>query len=310
MSPPRTTHKSGPDLGNRSVILPVHKPSGPTSRRVVDEVQVHFEDAKIGHGGTLDPLAEGLLPLHFNEATKVVDYLHEQPKSYRVRCRFDLKSPSLDLGETVSSTPATDPPPERQVREAVADFVGEVEQVPPDYSAIKMDGQPLYERARSGNVNDGPRSRNVVCESARVLHYDYPALTVQLTCGEGFYVRSMVRDLAEDLDQNGGIVTALVRTAYGPYELSEAARLYEKPERWAPAARPLESALGAVPFRECDEEELKRIVHGGRIPRTRIDSPRAAATGSEGRVHALLEPDPSNPGGTWKPKRVLNRGRR
>lgn len=295
-------------LAQTSAILPVHKPAGMTSRSVVDEVETRCDVDKVGHGGTLDPLAEGVLPLHLNEATKVVEYLHENPKTYRVRCRFDLRSPSLDLGEEVSSVESAEPIPSRkELQSQLQYFEGSQQQVPPNYSAIKVDGKPLYEWSRSSDEIPEVESRRVHCHSLRILHYDYPSLTFTVTCGKGFYVRSLVRDLAERFDQPGGIVTVLVRTKYGPYRLGSCAQLDDPADEWRPLARPPRSALDTIPVRHCDRRELRSITNGGRIPREIFERDRAAAVGPDGRVHALLEPAKQDPEKYWKPKRVLNR---
>ncbi len=308
MSTPRSSSRS---LGQRSLILPVHKPVGMTSRSVVDQLQNKLDISKIGHGGTLDPLAEGVLPLHFNEATKVVEYLHENPKTYRVRCRFDFSSASRDLGEEVRPVESDTPNPSREeMKKRLQSFQGSQLQTPPTYSAIKVEGKPMYEWARSADrTPPNIESRQVECHFIRLLHYDYPSLTFEISCGKGFYVRSLVRDLAKTLNQPGGIVTVLVRTQYGPYSLNSCAKLHDNTEQWHSSIFSIPSALRTIPIRECDNNEIQRLTNGGRIPRTIKRRDRAAAVDSENYVHALLEPATRNPDGEWKPKRVLNRKR-
>jgi len=275
----------------------------------VDWIEDRFTVPKVGHGGTLDPLAEGVLPIHFNEATKVVECLHENHKTYRVRCRFDLQSESRDLGETVRSVESDAPKPSREViREQLESFQDSPLQVPPAYSAIKVDGKPLYEWARSSEENSPDvEARQVELHSTRLLQFDYPTLTFEISCGKGFYVRSLVRDLSDALDQPGGIVTVLVRTQYGPYDLNDCTKFYDDTENWWIAARPIRSALRTIPSRQCNPDEIQRITNGGRVPREITERDRTAAVGPEGRLHALLEPAPRNPESEWKPKRVLNR---
>lgn len=303
------TQSASRSIGERSHIVPVHKPVGMTSRSVVDCIEERFSILKVGHGGTLDPMAEGVLPLHFNEATKVVEYLHETTKTYRVRCRFDLHSDSMDLGNDVHFVGSdASEPPKKEVREQLQSFQGSHLQIPPAYSAVKVDGKPLYDWARSSEKNlPAVEARRVQCHEIQLLHFNYPSLTFELSCGKGFYVRSLVRDLADALNQPGGIVTVLVRTQYGPYDLTSCAKLHEDPEHWKSAIHPVRSALETIPLRTCEPEEIQRITNGGRVVRTIMERDRAAAVDAKGRVHAVLEPVPDHPGSEWKPRRVLNR---
>lgn len=295
------------NLSEESGILPVHKPVGPTSRRVVDEVESLLPDCKIGHGGTLDPLAEGVLPLHFNEATKVVPYLHREPKTYRVRVRFDYRSESYDLGEAVTEVDPGGEPAFEEVRNVLDPFEGTIDQVPPKYSAIRSDGDRLYDLTR-GSGDPSPEARSVTCYGLSIVDFDFPALSLEIHCGKGFYVRSLVRDLATALGLSGGLVTALVRSNYGPYKLDRCARL-DRPEEWPDSFEPPRSAVVNYPAIECGASTIDRVSNGGWIDRSLTDTPVAMALGPEGRLHAILEATRERGSAQWRPKRVLNRNR-
>jgi tRNA pseudouridine55 synthase len=291
-------------LNQHSYILPVHKPACITSRTVVDIVSTRLGNPKIGHGGTLDPLAEGLLPLHVNEATKVVRFLHPQLKNYRFRCRFDLFSASLDLGETVEEVKNLPRLDQETVQATLQKFQGEISQLPPKYSAVKHNGKPLYDHARSENAMPSDiEPRSVYCDSIELINFNFPAMTLSVTCGKGFYVRALVRDISEELNLKGGLITSLVREGYGPFRLNDSALIDHTVDQWTEVLQPVKSVLNEIPFRTCSRDELDRVCNGAPIPR-HSDNSRAAAIGPDNRVHALLEPLDQE---RWTPDRVLNR---
>lgn len=293
------------DLSKQSGVLPVHKPVGPTSRRVVDEVEDRLTNCKIGHGGTLDPMAEGLLPLHFNEATKLVQYLHKQRKTYRFRVRFDYRSDSFDLGETVESVNNSHNPRRKEFEKILPDFVGTYDQHPPKYSALRSDGDRFHELARKSQ-GKAPDARAVTCHDLSLLHYDFPGATLRVTCGKGFYVRSLVRDLGDALNLKGGVATALVRTQYGPYSLGDSAKLHE-PNQWSLYFTPPRSAVRTFPWIRCDAETITHLTNGKWIDREPSEKSPAMAIGPDQKLHAILEATDERGKNQWRPRRVLNR---
>lgn len=293
-------------LVTQSGILPVHKPVGPTSRDVVDEVEHELGDCKIGHAGTLDPLAEGVLPLMLNEATKLTSYFHSESKRYRIQVRFDYKSESYDLGETVVKVNQNRCPGTGELREALRRFDGEIQQVPPRYSAINVDGKRLYEIARNNDGSVSPDPRTVRCHEIELVDYSYPGLTIELTCGKGFYVRSLVRDLADELELEGGLVTGLLRKRYGPLKPENSALLHE-PNDWDRFLAPPRVAALSYPFVRCTTGQINHVTDGGWIDRdNEVESP-AMAIGPEGKLHAILESTDERGARQWRPRRVLNR---
>lgn len=287
-----------------SGVLLIDKPSGPTSRDAVDRVEERVPDRKVGHGGTLDPLAIGLLPIMIGEATKLVPYLHRQPKTYEVTARLDRTSDTLDRGGSIRELNPDARPTAEDLMQALRRFEGKIEQAPPAYSALKREGVRLYERVRDGEQVD-VEPRRVQCYGTAIVSYEYPRLVFTVRCGKGFYVRSLVRDLAETLSLPGAMVQELRRTAYGPYSVRRAAPL-EDESGWSDSFFPPVSVLQDWQHVECQGETLRLVTHGNDIPR-RVEADWAAAVDAEGRLHAVLKRSRRDDQPRWQPKRVLNR---
>lgn len=291
-------------IESKSGVLNLNKPSGILSREAVDRVEERYPGAKVGHGGTLDRAAEGVLPILFNEATKLVPYLQEQPKIYHVRCRFDRRSDTLDTDGDVEALSVDHVPSREELVECLGSFEGEIEQVPPRYSALKKDGDRLSDRVERGeDVN--PESRRVECYGITCRDYSFPKLEFDVICGKGFYVRALVRDIGEALALDGGVVTGLTRTCYGPFDISEAVDLSSADwtTGWFPPVAVLTDWLKI----DCDEEELLALREGRRIPRTDQAHDRTAALDEAGRLRAILSAVDEHGLPKWQPERVLNR---
>lgn len=194
--------------------LVVDKAAGMTSRDAVNRVQRWFpRGAKIGHTGTLDPLATGVLVLCIGSTTKLAHVVQGMGKSYTSTFRLGATSDTDDADGIVTATPAAVDPGEARVREALAAFVGTIEQLPPAFSALKVNGQRAYDLARKGNaVTLAPRPVHV--EAVRLVAYQWPFAEVEVDCGKGTYIRSIARDLGAKLGV-GGLVATLRRTRVG-----------------------------------------------------------------------------------------------
>lgn len=285
-------------------VLLLHKRPGMTSRDVVDLMEQKLTGLKAGHAGTLDRAAEGLLPVMWGHATRLIPYLQERPKSYRVSIRFDLRSETLDRDGEVYPVAPRGVPSHRSLMETLGQFTGRIKQVPPLYSAIRKNGQRLYELARKGEETEAD-PRDVVCHRIDVLAYSFPVLRLRVTCGKGFYVRSLVRDLARDLRQEGGIVSELLRVTYGPYRLRQAVRP-DEPHNWNNGAFPPRTAVDHLHTVRCGPRRLKRIRHGTWVSRpTEEDHERAVAMDENGRVLAILEADERDGEPRWQPRKVF-----
>ncbi len=205
-------------------VLVVAKPVGPTSHDVVGLVRRLSATKRVGHGGTLDPFASGVLPVFLGKATRLVEYHLGDRKRYRATVCFGASSTTDDLEGAL--TPATGPAPTRAAVEAALDrFRGEIDQVPPAYSAIKVAGRRAYAMARSGETVD-LAPRHVTIHRIDVVEWDEtqpsePVAIVDVECSAGTYIRSLARDLGSAVG-NAAYLGALVRTASGPFTLEDA----------------------------------------------------------------------------------------
>jgi tRNA pseudouridine55 synthase len=205
-------------------VLVVAKPIGPTSHDIVGLVRRLSQTKRVGHGGTLDPFASGVLPVFLGKATRLVEYHLGDRKRYRATICFGASSTTDDLEGAL--TPAPGPPPTREsVEAALGGFLGEIEQRPPAFSAIKVAGRGAYALARAGQEVE-LQPRRVTIDSLDVLEWDdatrgEPLAVVDVTCSAGTYVRSLARDLGEAVG-SAAYLGALVRTASGPFTLDEA----------------------------------------------------------------------------------------
>jgi tRNA pseudouridine55 synthase len=197
-------------------LLVLDKPAGMTSRDVVNRVQRWFpRGTKIGHAGTLDPLATGVLVLCVGAATKLVERVQAMSKTYHTRILLGFRSDTDDADGTLTETASAEPPDEAEVRTRLTGFVGEVQQLPPAYSALKIDGRRAHELARAGRVVSLV-ARPVTIHAVTLTAYTWPFVDVVVDCGKGTYIRSIARDLGEQLG-TGGLVQTLRRTRIGPF---------------------------------------------------------------------------------------------
>lgn len=199
---------------------------------------------KVGHGGTLDPLATGVLVVLAGRATRLCNRVMAGEKVYTARVDLARVSESCDLERpTEIVADASRAPTEAQVRAALAGFVGEIAQTPPAHSAMKVGGRRSYHLARQGEATPlAPRAVRV--HEIDLLAYDWPEVSVRIRCGKGFYVRSFARDLGTALGL-GGVLTALRRERVGPFDIADAVTLEELPNPLSPAdLRPIPASLG------------------------------------------------------------------
>ncbi len=224
-------------------VLNLNKPVGITSARALDRFRRITNVRKSGHSGTLDPLASGVLVICMGRATKLVERIMDQPKVYAATARLDVVSETHDADAEMTPMPDAAPPRRDDLLTALAEFEGRIEQTPPAFSAVKVDGQPAYKLAR-GNKPVKLKPRAVTVYWLAVSRYAWPEIEFELCCGRGTYVRSLIRDLARRLD-TGGCLTRLERRAVGPYRLDAAITLDEL------SAVPLETV--AVDFDTASE---------------------------------------------------------
>jgi tRNA pseudouridine55 synthase len=245
--------------------LALDKPGGLTSTQALGKVRRILDAAKAGHGGTLDPLATGILPIAFGEATKTVSFAMNATKSYRFEVEWGATTDTDDREGAVIATSDVRPAP-NVIDSALANFVGAVEQVPPRYSAVKIDGQRAYDLARANkDLVLKPRMVRIdLLERVRDLGPDRTEFTVD--CGKGTYIRALARDLAKTLGTCGHIAE-LRRTRCGPFNEEMAISLDNLEALGHKAAdskvlHPVATVLDDIPALALTEEEARRMSHG------------------------------------------------
>lgn len=290
-----------------SGILNIDKPAGLTSHDVVARVRRLVPKTRVGHAGTLDPMATGVLVVCIGKATRLVEYVADTDKRYRATIRFGVTTTTWDAkGEVVERRPveALDL---GAIEAALPRFVGAIDQVPPMYSALKRNGQPLYRLARRG-VTVERRPRRIEVYSLDVEGWDAPDLTVRVHCSKGTYVRALAHDLGEALGV-GAHLAALARTAVGAFTLERAVDLERllagrDSGAWREHLLDPSVALARLPRAEADDEAAARLVHGQAVPLTVVgEGPEAAAFDQQGRLLAVVRHDPES--GLWRPHKVL-----
>jgi len=294
----------------RSGVLVAAKPAGVTSFDVVAAVRRALSVRRVGHAGTLDPDALGVLPILIGEATKLMPYLADQDKEYRVTVRFGVTTDTLDAGGRIVTTRPVVGLDRTTLETAMRPFVGRVRQVPPMFSAVHHGGRRLYELAREGReVERAPR--DVVVHAIDLHQIAPPTAELTVVCGKGTYVRVLVADLGEALGY-GAVVERLVRTRVGPFRLVDAIA-WESIDAKASGAlwdRVLSAdvALGGWGVVELGETAARAFVHGQAVP---IPASAPTAPGAFRRVHdvdgRLLGVGELAVGGSYvRPVRILH----
>lgn len=291
--------------------LVVDKPQGMNSTKAVTKVKRLFEAAKAGHAGTLDPLATGVLPIAFGEATKTVPFVFEGSKTYRFTIRFGAETDTDDAEGKVLTT--SDKRPTRAGIEALLPrFTGEIEQVPPRFSAIKVEGARAYDLAREEEEFELEPRRVRIDRLTLIDHGDPDRCVLETECGKGTYVRALARDIGRALGCLGH-VEALRRTHVGPFNEDRAISLDRLVELAQSADRetllatlqPVEVALGGIPSLTLSAADAARLRQGQPVLLRGRDAPIMSGTvyaTSRGTLVAVGEIDK----GTLNPHRVFN----
>lgn len=281
-------------------LLLIDKPIGPTSHDVVGRVRRLANLRRVGHAGTLDPLAGGLLLLGLGPAARFLEYLVGLDKTYETTIRLGQSTTTYDAEGEVTA--------ERPVNSTLADvtaaldaFRGPLRQRVPSHSAVKRDGRPLYEHARRGETLDLPE-RAVVIYTLDLLAYEPPLLTLRVVCSSGTYIRSLAHDLGAALGC-GGHVAALRRTAVGRFAVAEAIPLDAlTPEALPGRLLPPAAAVAHLPRLEVDESDALRLSLGQRLAAPPDAPPgEAAAFGPGGRFLGVVAVD----GDVIRPRKML-----
>ena len=246
-------------------ILNINKATGMTSHDVVAKIRKILNQKRVGHAGTLDPAASGVLPICIGLGTRVAEYLGESGKAYQADIIFGTVTDTYDSEGSIIRTASTADLTLSSIEKALQHFLGSQMQLPPRYSAIKIQGQPAYKRVRSGEELI-MTARPITITSLKILAWEPPRLTLAIECSKGTYIRSLAYDLGEQL-RCGAYLAALIRTRSGPFLLSESITL----EQLATAAStgtveeylyPPDTALQDYPALPLDAATVERVLHG------------------------------------------------
>lgn len=294
-----------------SGILNVDKPAGMTSHDVVDAVRRMAGQRKVGHTGTLDPMATGVLPVCLGQATRVAEYVMAGHKCYRAGIRLGSTTDTYDAEGEVTSQGGRADYTHAELEKALAAFVGRIEQVPPMYSAIKKDGQPLYVLARKGEtVIRSPRQVDI--DEIIVVDWTSPVLIVEVVCSPGTYIRSLAHDLGQQLGCGAHLAT-LVRLRSGRFSLEKAVSLDRLEEAFRHSQEdrylmPFDEALFHWPALILSADDAKRVLHGnpvrGELAASGGDSAQFGRVyGPDGEFLAIAEYQVAK--ALWQPKKVF-----
>jgi tRNA pseudouridine55 synthase len=306
MADRQTSAPAGPSSPSHPVsgILLIDKPAGWTSHDVVEKVRRLTRQRKVGHAGTLDPLATGLLVVCLGQATRLVPYLIGHDKSYRATLRLGQSTDTYDAEGRITYEHSGPLPDRSEVEAVLPAFIGEIEQEPPAFSAVKQAGEPLYRRARRGEEVAAP-PRWVRIHRLELVEWNPPYLTLEIDCSAGTYVRSLAHDIGRRLGC-GAHVAGLVRTRSGPFRLEEAVSLEELTSagEWRRCLLPMDAGLRDLPAMVLSSDEVARVGFGQAVagPAPADDRP-VRAYSDDGRLIAILHFDPT--ANLWRPKVVL-----
>jgi tRNA pseudouridine55 synthase len=269
-----------------SGILVVDKPLGATSFDMVRRVRRGTGEKRVGHAGTLDPAASGVLVVLLGQATRITEYLMDMPKTYRGTVRLGIETTTYDSeGDVVREADASGVS-ERQLLDTLAGFVGEIKQVPPAHSAVKVAGERAYHRARRGEDVE-LKARPATIYRIDLLRFDPPDAEIEVECGRGTYIRSLAHDMGEQLGC-GAHLAALRRTRIGPFTVESAAdeetlaTAFEG-GTWRELLQPMDCGLMALPAITLDIEDEKDLRHGQAVE---LENVAPAEDGAEARGYA------------------------
>jgi tRNA pseudouridine55 synthase len=255
-------------------IICIYKPSDYTSFDVVAVIRKLFKTKKMGHGGTLDPMAEGVLPIFMGNATRAVDFQPCDDKEYVAGFRFGIETDTQDITGKIIAT--SDEYVSRNKMIFVERYVGEIEQIPPMYSAVQIDGVRLYELARKGkHVERHPKK--VTIHGLKVEHYANNEGVMRVSCSKGTYIRTLIHDIGQDLG-TGGVMTSLLRTKSGGFTLDDCYKLddvreyarREGAEGLKKLLTPLDKIYAHYPKAKLDETQTKLFGNGVKLAADRI----------------------------------------
>ncbi len=288
-------------------IFNIDKPVGMTSFAVVARVRRLSGERRVGHGGTLDPRAGGVLPVLLGDGTRLTEFLAEADKTYLALVELGVSTDTYDGEGRVTASCDPSGIEKKHLEQALKEFSGEILQEPPMYSAVKHKGKRLYELARAG-VEVERKPRPVTVRSIAIKGWQSPLLTMEVVCGKGTYIRSLAHDLGASLGC-GAYLKELTRTVYGPFDIKDAVALGDLEAAfadgtWERYLKPIDTVLGGWGRVEVDGEAERVIRDGGYLKLSQADPAAGclAAYGG-GALLALLSYDEEK--GKWHPDKVF-----
>jgi tRNA pseudouridine55 synthase len=289
-----------------SGVLVVDKPIGLTSHDVVQVIRRGTGIRRAGHTGTLDPRASGVLVILIGPAVRLSEYVSASDKRYQATIRLGSSTDTYDSEGTITSSASVDDITEDYFNEVLQRFVGEIEQVPPPYSAVKVQGRKAYDMAREGEEFELiPRIINVY--SLEILEWALPEVVIDVYCSSGTYVRSLANDLGKELG-TGAHLVGLRRTKSGRFTLRDAVPLRRLQEafdagNWYRFLIPAAEAMADWPMVELDADQVELVRHGHRVPADPDMKGLARGVSQQGDLVALLEVDADTH--EWQPRKVF-----
>ena len=288
-------------------ILNIFKAPGMTSHDVVGKIRKILQQKRVGHAGTLDPAASGVLPICVGQGTRVAEYLSESGKAYRAEIVFGTVTDTYDAEGMILHTHDTSTLTFAKIEEVLPQFLGPQMQMPPRYSAIKLQGQPAYKRARAGEEIT-LTARPITIYTLQVLNWQAPRLTLAIDCSKGTYIRSLAYDLGERLDY-GAHLAALQRTRSGPFVLADSVSL----EQVAQAVEnktieqmltPADAVLQEYPALYLDNSIVERVMHGNNFTYDALPAELARVYDTHGHFLAIATWNAEQ--NMWQPKKVFH----
>jgi tRNA pseudouridine55 synthase len=257
-------------------ILNVNKPSGKTSFSLVARVKHLSREKRVGHAGTLDPQASGVLPICLGQGTRVIEYLFDATKTYRAEIELGVSTDTYDAAGKITRVVDASGIGRQSVEAALTGFQGLIQQIPPMFSALKHLGKPLYLLARQG-IEIERKSRPTKIHSLRIVDWHPPVVTLEIICGKGTYIRSLAHDLGEVMGC-GASLKNLIRLRVGPFEIGDALTLLQMEEAfhcgyWQQYLYPVDFILTRYPAIVVNQERLKAACNG--VPLDLTDEEKA-----------------------------------
>lgn len=292
-------------------ILNINKPAGKTSYSIVAAVKRLSGERRVGHAGTLDPDASGVLPVCLGRGTRIIEFLVDTTKTYRAVIELGKATDTYDGSGRITRQEDPSGIDRQQLEATLASFHGTIRQTPPMYSALKHKGQPLYTLARAG-INVERKSRTVKIHRLELIRWEPPLVTIEIECGKGTYIRSLAHDLGQSLGC-GAYLKSLVRTRCGIFDIKDAIAMSQMEEAfhfgyWEHFLYPIDIVLqdfSAIVVDEAAEEAMKK---GSPLSmQQNIDENShqryCRAYSRDGRFLGILQRTPDK--GIWQPKKVM-----